>query len=360
MAADRSPEDLLLATLAAVAPGTELRDGLERILRGRTGALVVLGHGRDVEKICSGGFSLDVDFSATRLRELAKMDGAIVLDAGVTKILRAAVQLVPDPTIETSESGTRHRTAERVAKQTSMPVISVSASMRIVALYVADRRFVLEGSAAILGRAEQALATLERYKSRLDEVAGTLSALEIEDLVTVRDVAAVVQRQEMVRRISEEIAGYVVELGTDGRLLSLQLEELIGGIGPDQELVLRDYTDPERVGPSVSTVLADLGRLESTELVDLAQVARALALTAGGETLDSAVSPRGFRLLSNVPRLPGAVVERLVAHFDGLQQLLAAGIDDLMAVDGVGEQRARAVREGLSRLAESSILERYV
>lgn len=357
---ERSPEELLLATLAAVAPGTELRDGLERILRGRTGALVVLGHDRVVESLCSGGFSLDVDFSATRLRELAKMDGAIVLDAAASKILRAAVQLVPDPTIETSESGTRHRTAERVAKQTRMPVISVSASMRIVALYVADRRFVLEGSAAILGRAEQALATLERYKSRLDEVAGTLSALEIEDLVTVRDVAAVVQRQEMVRRISEEIAGYVVELGTDGRLLSLQLEELIGGIGPDQELVLRDYTDPERLGASVPEVLADLARLESTELVDLAHVARALSLTGGGENLDSAISPRGFRLLHKIPRLPGAIVERLVQHFDGLQQLLAAGIDDLMAVDGVGDQRARAVREGLSRLAESSILERYV
>lgn len=360
MAAERSPEELLRATLAAVAPGTELRDGLERILRGRTGALIVLGHDRVVDSLCTGGFAIDIDFSATRLRELAKMDGAIVLDAGATKILRAAVQLVPDPSIETSESGTRHRTAERVAKQTQLPVISVSASMRIVALYVAGRRYVLEGSAAVLGRADQALATLERYRARLDEVAGTLSALEIEDLVTVRDVAAVVQRQEMVRRISEEISGYVVELGSDGRLLSLQLEELIGGIGPDQELVLLDYADPERLGASVPEILDGLAHLESTELVDLAHVARALGLTSAGESLDSPISPRGFRLLSKIPRLPRAIVERLVAHFDGLQKLLAAGLDDLMAVDGVGEQRARAVREGLSRLAESSILERYV
>ena len=358
--ADRTPEEILRATLAVVAPGTDLRDGLERILRGRTGALIVLGFDRVVDTLCTGGFVLDIEFSATRLRELAKMDGAIVLDKDASRILRAAVQLVPDPAIETSESGTRHRTAERTAKQTGMPVISVSASMRIVALYVADRRFVLEGSAAILGRAEQALATLERYKSRLDEVTGTLSALEIEDLVTVRDVAAVVQRQEMVRRISDEIGGYVVELGSDGRLLSLQLEELIGGIGPDQELVLRDYTDPGRVGEDVADVLAGLALLESTELVDLMHVARALSLTSGGETLDTALSPRGFRLLSKVPRLPGAIVERLVVHFDGLQQLLAAGIDDLLAVEGVGDQRARAVREGLSRLAESSILERYV
>ncbi len=360
MAVERSEDELLLTTLAAVAPGTELRDGLERILRGRTGALVVLGWDRVVESLCSGGFALDVDFASTRLRELAKMDGAIICDRDATKIVRAAVQLVPDPTIETSESGTRHRTAERVALQTGMPVISVSQSMHIVALYVGGRRYVLEGSDAILGRANQALATLERYKSRLDEVTGTLSALEIEDLVTVRDVASVVQRLEMVRRISDEISGYVIELGIDGRLLSLQLDELIGGVGPDRELVIRDYLEAAKRESSVEVVLADLAVLHSSELVDLNQVARVMGLTISGESLDGAVSPRGFRLLTKIPRLPGAIVDRLVEHFDGLQKLLAAGIDDLMTVDGVGEQRARAVREGLSRLAESSILERYV
>ncbi|GAB4069751.1 DNA integrity scanning diadenylate cyclase DisA [Angustibacter speluncae] len=360
MVNERGEDDLLRATLAAAAPGTELRDGLERILRGRTGALVVLGSDRSVDAISTGGFVLDVDFSSTRLRELAKMDGAIVLDREATKIVRAAVQLVPDPSIETTESGTRHRTAERVAKQTGLPVISVSQSMHIVALYVGGRRYVLEGSEAILGRANQALATLERYKARLDEVTGTLSALEIEDLVTVRDVAAVVQRLEMVRRISDEISGYVVELGADGRLLSLQLDELIGGIGPDRELVISDYLDQAKRSLTVEQVLDDLATLDPTELVDLAAVARVLGLTGTGESLDGAVSPRGLRLLHKVPRLPGAIIDRLVEHFDGLQKLLAAGIDDLMTVDGVGEQRARAVREGLSRLAESSILERYV
>lgn len=352
------PDDLLRHTLAAVAPGTELRDGLERILRGRTGALIVLGRDATVESICSGGFELDVEFSATRLRELAKMDGAIVMDPGTRRIVRAAVQLLPDPTISTSESGTRHRTAERVAKQTGLPVISVSASMRIIALYVGHQRHVLENADAILSRANQALATLERYKSRLDEVGGTLSALEIEDLVTVRDVCVVVQRQEMVRRISEEIAGYVVELGTDGRLLSLQLDELTGGIGTDSELVIRDYLDSNR--RDAEAIQASLAALDSTELLDLALIARVLGLPAGVEMLDAATGPRGYRLMSKVPRLPSAIVDRLVGHFSGLQKLLAANIDDLMAVDGVGEQRARAVREGLSRLAESSILERYV
>jgi diadenylate cyclase len=350
------PDDLLRSTLAAVAPGSELRDGLERILRGRTGALIVLGFDDLVASICSGGFELDVEFSATRLRELAKMDGAVVVDGD--RIVRAAVQLLPDQTIETSESGTRHRTAERVAKQTGFPVISVSASMRIIALYVGGQRHVLEDSTTILSRANQALATLERYKARLDEVSGTLSALEIEDLVTVRDVSTVVQRLEMVRRISEEIEGYVVELGTDGRLLTLQLDELVGGLGSDRSLVIRDYVDTTR--RDLDTVLAALGELNSTELLDIAHIARVLGLPGGGDALDAAAGPRGYRLLSKVPRLPGTIVDRLVSHFGGLQKLLAASIEDLMAVDGVGEQRARAVREGLSRLAESSILERYV
>ncbi|KGM13599.1 DNA integrity scanning diadenylate cyclase DisA [Cellulomonas bogoriensis] len=357
---ERSAEEKLRSTLAAVAPGTELRDGLERILRGRTGALIVLGHDPVVESICSGGFTLDVEFSATRLRELAKMDGAVVVDGSATRILRAAVQLLPDPTIQTTESGTRHRTAERVAKQSGHPVVSVSQSMRIIALYVGDSRYVLEGSDIIQSRANQALATLERYKSRLDEVSGTLSALEIEDLVTVRDVAAVVQRLEMVRRISEEIAGYVVELGTDGRLMALQLDELIGGIGADRELVIRDYVESARSGRDLASVQADLAELDATQLLDLTHIARVMGLITVEDSLDGAVGPRGYRLLSKVPRLPSTIVNRMVGHFGGLQKLLAAGIDELMSVDGVGEQRARAVREGLSRLAESSILERYV
>lgn len=353
-------DDLLRSTLAAAAPGTPLRDGLERILRGRTGALIILGHDEAVEAIASGGFPLDVEFAATRLRELAKMDGAIICNQDASRILRAATHLVPNPAIETSESGTRHRTAEQVAKQTGFPVIAVSQSMRIVALYVGARRHVLEDSSAILSRANQALATLERYKLRLDEVTGTLSALEIEDLVTVRDVAAVVQRLEMVARISDEIAGYVIELGVDGRLLTLQLDELTGGLGPDRGLVVRDYLPADATEDDVQAMLGVLSQLSATDLLDLASVARLLGYSVVGDSLEAAVSPHGYRLLSKVPRLPGSIVDRLVDHFGSLQKLLAAGLEELQDVEGVGESRARAVREGLSRLAESSILERYV
>jgi diadenylate cyclase len=357
----KSRDERRRAALAAVAPGTALRDGLERILRGNTGALIVLGDDPTVEALCTGGFEFEVDFSATRLRELAKMDGAIVLSHANRNIVRAAVHLVPDPTIPTDESGTRHRTAERVARQTGHPVISVSKSMQIIGLYVDGVRYVLEGSAAILSRANQALATLERYKLRLDEVAGTLSALEIEDLATVRDVSAAAQRLEMVRKIADEIDGYVVELGTDGRLLALQLDELVSGVNADRELIVRDYL-PGAGSPSLSrtaSVLAELDQLAATELVDLTTVAEVLGFR-GPDMLDRPRSPKGYRLLAKVPRLPSLVMERLVEHFGGLQKLLAASVDDLQSVGGVGEGRARSVREGLSRLAESSILERYV
>lgn len=363
---DRSPatdaDALMRAAVAQVAPGTLLRDGLERILRGRTGGLVVLGFDRTVEAMSTGGFAIDVEFTAQRLRELSKMDGAVICDKDATKLLRAAVQLLPDPSIPTDEQGTRHRTADRVAKQTPFVVVSVSKSMNTIALYVGNRRYVVEGSAAILSRANQALATLERYKMRLDEVNGTLSALEIEDLVTVRDVVNVVQRLEMVRRISGEIDDYVVELGTDGRLLTLQLDELVAGVDAERALVVRDYAPATtgRRGNAVAAVFDEVDALSGTDLLDLPLVARAVGLGASNDALDQPVSPRGYRLMARVPRLPEVVVERLVEHFGGLQKLLAANIDELLAVEGVGETRARSIREGLSRLAESSILERYV
>jgi diadenylate cyclase len=356
----KSRDERRWAALTALAPGTTLRDGLERILRGNTGALIVLGDGPAVDEVCSGGFELRVPFSATRLRELAKMDGAIVLDGGAGYIVRAAVHLVPDPTLPTDESGTRHRTAERVGRQTGCPVISVSKSMRIIALYLDGARYVLEDSAAILSRANQALATLERYKHRLDEVSGALTAHEIEDLATARDVTAVAQRLEMVRRIAGEIEGYKVELGTDGRLLALQLDELIAGSDFERKLVVQDYLPAAGGSPDdqVDRVLEELERLSPEELLDMATVATVLGLGGSG-MLDEPVEPRGYRLLAKVPRLPRPVAEQLVAHFGGLHKLLAASVAELQAVDGVAEPQARAVREGLSRLAEVTLLEKY-
>lgn len=353
--------ELLRSVLAQVAPGTALRDGLERILRGSTGALIVLGQDKIINTISSGGFDVDIEFSATRLRELAKMDGAVICDRDATKIISAAVQLLPDPSIPTNEQGTRHRTADRVSRQSNLPVISVSKSMNIIALYLDGRRYVLEDSASILSRANQALATLERYRHRLDEVAGGLSTLEIEDLVTARDVSTVIQRHEMVRRISTEIAAYVIELGSDGRLLSLQLEELVSGTAQDLMFVIRDYMPAGgRRTNKVENILTALSELDATALLDVSNIAEIMGLPSDTESLDNPIHPRGFRLLARVPRLPEAIFESLIAHFGTLQNLLSASAEELRDVEGVGETRARAIRENLSRVAEASLLERYV
>ncbi|GGG20856.1 DNA integrity scanning protein DisA [Rhodococcoides trifolii] len=351
------PPAALRDTIASLAPGTDLRDGLERILRGRTGGLIVLGYDDRVENLCDGGFVLDVEFAPTRLRELSKMDGAVVLSTDGKRIVRANVQLVPDHTIATVESGTRHRAAERTAMETGYPVVSVSQSMSIVSVYVAGVRHVIEGSATILSRANQAVATLERYKARLDEVTRQLSVVEIEDFVTLRDALTVAQRLEMVRRVSVEIEQNVLELGTDGRQLALQLEELVGDNDIARQLVVRDYlagTEPAST-TNVERTLGALDKLTDVDLLDLTMLARTFGYPGTIEALDSPMSPRGYRVLTRVPRLQFSQINRLVQSFGTLQTLLAATAADLQSVEGIGGLWARHIREGLSRMAEASI-----
>lgn len=347
-------------TVARLAPGTGLRDGLERILRGRTGAIIVLGHDESVEAVCDGGFSLDVRYAPTRLRELSKMDGAVVLSTDGARILRANVQLVPDPSIPTDESGTRHRSAERTAIQTGVPVVSVSHSMNIVTVYVNGERHVLADSATILSRANQAIATLERFRARLNEVSRQLSRAEIEDFATLRDAMTVVQRLELVRRIGLEIDDDAVELGTDGRQLRLQLEELLGGNETARELFVRDYhANPEPLTKTqVAAVLDELDTLSDSELLDFTMLAKVFGYPSTDEAQDSAVSPRGYRALAGIPRLQFAHADLLVRAFGSLQGLLAASAGDLQSVEGIGTMWSRHVREGLSQLAESTITDR--
>jgi diadenylate cyclase len=345
------------ATLAMVAPGTALRDGLERIVRGNTGALIVVGWDQVVRAICSGGFELDTEFSATRLRELAKMDGAIVLDQAGSRIIRAAVQLVPDPLLPTQESGTRHRTAERAARQTGLPVITVSKSMRTIAVFVAGERYVLEDSAVLLARTHTELDTLERYRRRLDDVTRVLTALEIEDRVTAPDIALVAQQLEMVSRVTDEITGYLVELGTDAGLLRLQLDELTAGTRRQRELLLRDY-EPETLAAADQAGAATLAALSPDALADLSAVAIAIGLP-GSSGPAAQVSPRGYRVLGQIPRLPTGVSEQLILRFGGLQKLLSASAQDLRQVPDLDPALAATIRTGLSRIAEAALLDRY-
>jgi diadenylate cyclase len=353
MASDLDQHRRLLGYLAMMAPGTPLRDGFERILRGRTGALVVLGRSRIISQMCTGGFALDVVYTPTALRELAKMDGAIIFDWENHRIIRAGVHLMPDASIDTVETGTRHRTADRVSQQSGLPVVSISASMSTIALYLDHRRHLVEHSDQILTRAHQALQTLERYRGRLWEVTTRLSSLEVQDQVTVRDFALVAQRLEMVRRLEEELDTYVVELGSDGRLLTLQLHELRAGIDELRCLLVRDYgsSDSSAVG------LAGLQHLDTDELLDPLHVARAAGFPHNMH-LESHVTSRGFRQMAQINRLPSYLGDRLIEHFGTLQALFGASTNDLQAVEGVGESRARVIRDGLVRLAESAYTER--
>ena len=352
------PSDDLHAALAKVAPGTALREGLDRIVRAKMGALLVLGDFPVVLNICSGGFLLDSAYSPQRLSELAKMDGAIILGADATRIARANVHLVPDPTTPTSETGTRHRTAERVARSITVPVVSVSEEMGVIAVYVGEHKHVLQEIGRLLERANQALQTLERYKARLDDVCSALSALEVEDVVTLRDVATVLQRSEMFRRISVEIDMMIVELGVDARLLRLQLDELFGGTDDDLDLVVRDYgpdADPE----AAVTVIARLAELGDEQLLELFQVACTLAPLPPDTDLDQPVQPRGYRLVSRIPRMSERLAQNVVERFGTLAKVLRATVADLADVPGLDPGRAQAIKDALGRLAETSILEQY-
>ncbi|HPB44911.1 MAG: DNA integrity scanning diadenylate cyclase DisA [Microthrixaceae bacterium] len=354
MAARRSKA--LLDALAIVAPGQPLREGLDRVVKASMGALIVVGDGPEVLNICSGGFLLDTAFSAQRLSELAKTDGAIILASDASRIARANVHLVPNPNTPTTETGTRHRTAERVARSIGVPVISVSEDMAVLTVYIHDDKHQLEPIPGLLGRCNQALQTLERYKSRLDEVAANLATAEVEDLVTVRDVVAVLQRTEIVVRIAEEIERYLVELGTDGRLVRLQLRELMAGVEDDRRMVLLDYFEPDATW-NLEQAMETLSDLEMEELLEPDAVASALHL--GVKDAGGSLSPRGYRMVSKVPRLPGDMAETIVGHFGTLDKLMRATVADLCAVDGVDEQWAVTVKDALGRIAESSILDRY-
>jgi len=358
-------ESRRLEVLRLVAPGTPLRVALERILRARSGALVVLGAPPRVQALFTGGFEINVPFTAQRLSELAKMDGALVLDAPAREILWANVHLMPDPAVPTSETGTRHRTAERVARQTGVPVLAVSETMHTVTLYVGDWRHVLDEVGAVLTRANQAVQTLQHYRDRFDEASGTLNALELEGMATRRALLVLLSRAELVRRLAAEVEHYIAELGVEGRLLRLQLDELSAGVEADLLQAIRDYLPDERgTGTgglaAAAEVLAAFGRLRPDDLSDLPALARTIGYDdVAEEALDTVLVPAGYRLLAKVRDLSPSVVDRVVERFGSLKVILAAGLEDLEEVEGVGAGRARQIREGLNRLAEASILERY-
>jgi diadenylate cyclase len=352
----RSANEELRDALARVAPGTPLRDGIDRVIRSRAGALLVLDDGPDVLAICSGGFLVDAPYSPQRLSELAKMDGAIILSSDGSRIARANVHLVPDPTVPTVETGTRHRTAERVARSLNVPVVSASEEMGVINVYAGGSRHQLQDISRLLDRANQALQTLERYKARLEDAIANLTAAELEDVVSLRDVVAVVQRGEMVHRIADEIETMIIELGVDARLLRLQLDEIYGDVDEELDLVVSDYLP---AGRTAAETLAELSRLEDDEVLDYRVAAASLHREGDSRDLDQEVAPKGLRLLHRVHRLPADRAAAIADHFGGLAKLQRATIRDLMDVDDIDEVTAMAIKDTLERVTESTILDQY-
>jgi diadenylate cyclase len=352
-------EPRLVRALEMVAPGTALREGIDNIVHARTGGLIVIGDADELAFLFSGGIKLEIDYSPAFLYQLAKMDGAIVLNANATKIIHANVQLTPDPTILTLETGTRHRTAERASKQTDALVVAVSERREVVSLYVDGFKYILEDIPVVLAKANQALATLDKYRSRLDQVSTRLTALEFEGGATLHDVLTVLQRAELVTRMAVEIERYIVELGTEGRLIEMQLDETMVGVSADKAALVHDYL-AEDTDENFATAFDQLVRLPHQDLLDFGRLAELLGHDRKLNTLDYPVSPRGIRILGRIPRLPKLVVQRIVSEFGGLEELLAATDGELETVDGVGEIRAKDIREGLRRQQEINLVDRYL
>jgi diadenylate cyclase len=356
---DSRQEPRLVKALEMVAPGTALREGLDNILHARTGGLIVIGDPDELSFLFSGGIKLDIDYTPALLYQVAKMDGAIVLNSNATKIAAANVQLMPDPTILSLETGTRHRTAERVSKQTDALVIAISQRREVVSLYVDGAKYILEDIPVVLAKANQALATLDKYRSRLDQVSTRLTALEFEGGVTLHDVLTVLQRAELVTRMAVEIERYIVELGTEGRLIEMQLEETMVGVAADKAALVHDYLSQPNE-ESFALVLDSLARLPHQDLLDFGRLAELLGYDRKLNTLDHPVSPRGYRILGRIPRLPKLVIQAIVREFNGLDEILAASDAELEAIDGVGDMRAKDIREGLRRLQEVNLVDRYL
>src|SRR3954451_7796515 len=356
---DSRQEPRLVKALEMVAPGTALREGIDNILHAKTGGLILTGDPDELSFLFSGGIKLDIDYTPAFLYQVAKMDGAIVLNANATKICWANVQLMPDPTILSLETGTRHRTAERVSKQTDALVIAISQRREVVSLYVDGAKYILEEIPVVLAKANQALATLDKYRTRLDQVSTRQTALEFEGGVTLHDVLTVLQRAELVTRMAVEIERYIVKLGTEGRLIEMQLEETMVGVAADKAALVHDYL-AQPSDESFALVLDSLARLPHQDLLDFGRLSELLGYDRKLNTLDHPVSPRGYRILGRIPRLPKLVIQAIVREFTGLDEILAATDAELEAVDGVGDMRAKDSREGLRRLQEINLVDRYL
>jgi diadenylate cyclase len=356
---DPRRDEKLLEAIAKIAPGTALRQSVDDIIRSHEGALIVIGDPNELSFLYSGGIRLDAPFRPQLLYELAKMDGAIIVDSAIKRLAWANVQLMPDPTIPSEETGTRHRTAERVAKQTGALVISVSQQRETVTLFVGPGRYQLDPVADVLAKTNQALGTLETYKQRLEQVLTRLTALEFQNAVVLDDVLVVLQRAEMTARMAERLERDCVELGGEGRLIRLQLDEIIGDVPVERDAIVRDYHSGG-AGAEATTALEQLRSFRYQDLIEFERLIELLGYDRNTNPLDFSVTPRGYRVLSHIPRIPEGVIRRVVDGFGSLDTVVRASQRDLEGVEGVGSVRAREIRAGLRRLQEHNLVDRYL
>ncbi len=318
---ERGSAEDLRTELRKIAPGTALREGIDMVRAAHSGALIIIGDEERVIPLCSGGFDINVPFTPQRLYELAKMDGAIVMDSDGERILKANVHLVPDPALPTSETGMRHRAAERMSLQTRAIALALSQRRATVNIYLMGRRFLLEETETVLVRADQALQTLLRYRSALDSTLSRLTTLEFQDLVTIYDVTEALGRFETVKRVAREVSRYVGELGTEGRLVKMQMDELTAGVDEVYQLFLRDYGF-ESSARDAQLLMDHLKSIPLERLLEPDVASSEFGLRPTQRT-DEHLSPRGYRVLAEIPMLPIAVINRIVDRFGHLPDLLS-------------------------------------
>jgi diadenylate cyclase len=348
--------NIKLDILKMIAPGTALRAGLDNILKSKTGALIIIGDTKEILDLVDGGFKIEEEYTPARLYELAKMDGAIVLSKDMKKILFANTQIIPSSKIVTLETGTRHRTAERTAKQTGELVISISQRRNIITVFKEDFRHTIEETSKIISRANQALQTLQNYKTVFDTKLKVLNEYEFNDIVTLDNVITCIQRLEMVMRIAEEVQDAIYELGADGVLIKMQLEELMENLPEEELLIIQDYIAPGKKN-APEKVLENIRKSAEDEFIDSTIIAKLLGYENFENYEEIAVYPKGYRILKKIPRMPNNIVINLVKKFKSFQYILLADIEKLDDVEGIGEVRARNIKQSLKRMQEQFVFD---
>lgn len=311
----------LVDILKIFAPGTSIRLAIDDIQNAGLGALIVL----DIEnlfEIVEGGFKVNCKFSPQRLVELSKMDGAIILSEDMRKILYANTMLVPNIGVSTKETGTRHKAAERTAKQFGTIVIAISERKNKITLYYNDIKYVLEDTSEILRRATETLNLLEKQKELFDDLLLNLNVLEMTNLVNISDICNILQRLEIIKRISAMVKRYLIELGKEGIVFSMRLKELTKNLAKERELLLKDY-----FGTKFLKISAILENMNFDFLLETSNISRMLF----EEVHDRTISPKGIRMLSRTNLLEKNK-KILMSNFKTLDELLNADEEALLKV----------------------------